>query len=211
MSAFDGADLLEEDFPAAEKTTAKARSRDREELESQSVGLEKRITDLNRELEEVERERATVEESRRRFTEFETGRDEMLHDLTRGLGLLEEAEHDARRDAEQMAKTIVEMRDALSKVGSLEDIDTNQADWKVQLTRSLTTIENARMEMNSARLKWSLLTDSPEEDIPAEAQPAVAGLRQPQGFGQLCLWGLALTWPLLLLGLAVFLHHILSG
>ena len=94
MSAFDGADLLEEDFPAAEKTTAKARSRDREELESQSVGLAKRITDLNRELEEVERERATVEESRRRLTEFETGRDEMLHDLPRGLGLLEEAEHD---------------------------------------------------------------------------------------------------------------------
>ena len=211
MSAFDGADLLEDDFPANEKTLGKHRGSDRERLESQGVALQKRITDLNRELEEVERERTTVEDSRRRFTEFETGREEILHHLTRSLGLLSEAEHDARRDAEQMAKTIIGLQDALTKVDALEKIDTNANDWKVNLTRSLTVIENARMEMNAARLKWTLLTDQANEENTENGDPApVAGLALPKSLGQLFLWGLALTWPLLLLGIAAFLYHVLS-
>ena len=210
MSALDGPDLLEEDFPAVSHASPKRdRSTDREELDTQSVDLQKRVTDLSRELEEVERERVTVEESRRRFANFETGRDEMLQELTRGLGLLEEAEHDARRNAEQMSKTIVDVRETLDKVGKLEDIDTNRDDWKVQLTRNLTTLENARMEINSAKLKWPILTQMPEESEALEGQGATTG-GTPQSFGQLCLMGLALTWPLVLMGLAIFAYILLN-
>ena len=176
MSALDGPDLLEEDFPAVNHASPKRdRSTDREELDTQSVDLQKRVTDLSRELEEVERERVTVEESRRRFANFETGRDEMLQELTRGLGLLEEAEHDARRNAEQMSKTIIDVRETLDKVEKLEDIDTNRDDWKVQLTRNLTTLENARMEINSAKLKWPILTQMPEKSEALESQGVTTG------------------------------------
>ena len=210
MSALDGPDLLEEDFPTVSHASPKrSRSTDREELDTQSVDLQKRVTDLSRELEEVEHERVTVEESRRRFANFETGRDEMLQELTRGLGLLEEAEHDARRNAEQMSKTIIDVRETLDKVEKLEDIDTNQNDWKVQLTRNLTTLENARMEINSAKLKWPILTQMPEESEALEGQSATTG-DTPQSFGQLCLMGLALTWPLVLLGLAIFVYVLLK-
>ena len=210
MSALDGPDLLEEDFPTVSHASPKrSRSTDREELDTQSVDLQKRVTDLSRELEEVERERVTVEESRRRFANFETGRDEMLQELTRGLGLLEEAEHDARRNAEQMSKTIIDIRETLNKVEKLEDIDTNRDDWKVQLTRNLTTLENARMEINSAKLKWPILTQMPEESEALEGQGATTG-GTPQSFGQLCLMGLALTWPLVLMGLAIFAYILLN-
>jgi hypothetical protein len=37
-------------------------------------------------------ERGALEETRRRQTEFTTGRQEVIHNLTRGIGLLEEAE-----------------------------------------------------------------------------------------------------------------------
>ena len=210
MSALDGPDLLEEDFPTVSHASPKrSRSTDREELDTQSVDLQKRVTDLSRELEEVERERVTVEESRRRFANFETGRDEMLQELTRGLGLLEEAEHDARRNAEQMSKTIIDVRETLDKVEKLEDIDTNRDDWKVQLTRNLTTLENARMEINSAKLKWPILTQMPEESEALEGQGVTTG-GTPQSFGQLCLMGLALTWPLVLMGLAIFAYILLN-
>ena len=210
MSALDGPDLLEEDFPTVSHASPKrSRSTDREELDTQSVDLQKRVTDLSRELEEVERERVTVEESRRRFANFETGRDEMLQELTRGLGLLEEAEHDARRNAEQMSKTIIDIRETLNKVEKLEDIDTNRDDWKVQLTRNLTTLENARMEINSAKLKWPILTQMPEESEALEGQSGTTG-GTPQSFGQLCLMGLALTWPLVLMGLAIFAYILLN-
>jgi len=210
MSALDGPDLLEEDFPAISHASPKReRSTDREELNTQAIDLQKRVTDLSRELEEVERERSTVEESRRRFSEFEIGRDEILQELTRGLGLLEESEHDARRNAEQMSKTIIDIRETLEKVEKLEDIDTNRDDWKVQLTRNLTTLENARMEINSAKLKWPLLTQIPEESEARENQ-GTSTASTPQSFGQLCLMGLALTWPLVLLGLAIFVYVLLN-
>ncbi len=210
MSALDGPDLLEEDFPAISHASPKrGRSTDREELDTQSVDLQKRVTDLSRELEVVERERVTVEESRRRFANFETGRDEMLQELTRGLGLLEETEHDARRNAEQMSKTIIDIRETLEKVEELEDIDTNRDDWKVQLTRNLTTLENARMAINSAKLKWPILTQVPEDPETLENQGASTG-GASQSFGQLCLMGLALTWPLVLLGLAIFVYILIN-
>ena len=205
MSSLDGSGLLEEDFPATGHATPKrAVHPEREELDTQSVDLQKRITDLSRELENVERERTSVEESRRRFSEFETGRDEMLEELTRGLGLLEEAEHDARRDAEQMGRTITDMRKALGKVEELEDVDTNQDDWKVRLTRNLTIIENARMEINSAKLRWPLLTENSEDQGSSEnlASQTVA----EHSFGHYCLMGLAFTWPLVLLGAAIFAY-----
>ena len=67
-----------------------------------------KLAELKRAQEELERERAGLEELRRRQMEFQTGRSEMLQHLTRGIGLLEEAELTARRDTEQMARTLAE-------------------------------------------------------------------------------------------------------
>ena len=213
MAVFDGPDLLEEDFPATAKGATLVQE-DREELDTQASSLQSKLADLNRAREKLEREKATVEESRRRFTEFQTGREEMLHELTRSLGLLEEAQLNAQRDAEQMARTMNDLRDALGKVDALLEVDTHDEDWKVLLTRNLTTIENARMELNSARLKWTLLTGVREDDGHGFAMPAQtgqAGLPMPTGFGQLCLWGLALTWPVLLMGAAITAVLLLRG
>ena len=202
MSAVAETDLVEQ-------ATADRKSGEQGELDLQVVDLQKRITDLNRVLQEVERERVQVEDSRRRFSEFQTGREEMRHELTRALGLLEEAEANARRDAEQMARSITDMRDAIDKVEVLEEVDTASDNWKVQLTRNLTTLENARMELNAARLKWPLLNGDPSEpnipDARAEAPPTTGFMPQPQSLGQWCLWGIALTWPLVLLGLGALL------
>jgi len=69
----------------------------------------------------------------------------------------------------------------------------------------LTTIENARMEWNSARLKLPALagetkrgSDAPSPAAASAAAPSLAEL----SFGQLCKIGLAMTWPLLLVALA---------
>ena len=202
MATIDGPDLLEEDFPATAYSTTVAND-DREELDNQVSSLQSKLAELNHTRDKLEREKATVEESRRRFAEFQTGHEEMLHELTRSLGLLEEAQMNAQREAEQMAFTMDDLRDALSKVEVLEDVDTHDEHWKVQLTRNLTTIENARMELNSARLKWTLLSGNLDEEgerFVAPTQGGTNGITMPKSFGQLCLWGLALTWPILLIG-----------
>ncbi len=213
MAVFDGPDLLEEDFPATAKGATLV-NEDHEELDDQVSTLQTQLANLNHARDKLEREKATVEESRRRFSEFQTGREEMLHELTRSLGLLEEAQLDAQRDAEQMTRSMDDLRDALTKVDSLVEVDTHNEDWKVLLTRNLTTIENARMELNSARLKWTLLSgirDDEGQGFTAPVQPGQTGLPMPKSFGQLCLWGLALTWPVLLIGAAITAVLLLRG
>ena len=213
MATIDGPDLLEEDFPATARNATVVND-DREELDNQVSSLQSKLAELNHARDKLEREKATVEESRRRFTEFQTGRDEMLHELTRSLGLLEEAQLNAQREAEQMAFTMDDLRDALSKVDMLEDVDTHDEHWKVQLTRNLTTIENARMELNSARLKWELLNGNLDDDgdrFIAPTQSNTNGMAMPKSFGHLCLWGLALTWPILLIGSAIIAVLLLNG
>ncbi len=213
MAIIDGPDLLEEDFPAT-TSNATVANNDREELDNKVSSLQSKLAELNHARDKLEREKATVEESRRRFSEFQTGREEMLHELTRSLGLLEEAQMNAQREAEQMASTTHDLRDALSKVDVLKDVDTHDEQWKVHLTRNLTTIENARMELNSARLKWVLLNsdaDNTGEDTFTHVQNDTSGVTMPRSFGQLCLWGLALTWPILLIGSAIVAVLLFNG
>src|SRR2546429_7743205 len=127
-SEFDETAFVVGDFqsarnsPLAASTTGGAgRPPTREELDARVTETQQRLVELKRAQEELERERAALEEARRRRTEFHTGREEMLQGLTRGVGLLEEAEFSARRDAEQMAKTLGELREALIKVQGLHD------------------------------------------------------------------------------------------
>ena len=175
----------------------------REEVDRKVVEAQQKLAELKRAQEDLERERATLEELRRRQLEFQTGRQEMVRHLTRGLGLLEEAEFNARRDAEQMVRTIGDFRAALEKIQAIHDEIWTKENFQIELTRALTTIENARMEWNSARLKLPVLAgeaaQKPEaESAPAPAVSPFAGM----SLGEMCKIGFAMNWPLLAVALA---------
>ncbi len=176
------------------------------ELEAKLGQAQSKIAELRRVQDELERERAALEDARRRRQEFEHGRTEMLQHLVRGIGLLEKAEFEARRDAEQMKKTLEDFRQALALVEAIKEEAWTDENWPGELTKALTTLENARMEWNAARLKWAVL-----EGQPAQAGAAVVpGASEVDGlarhsFWQLCRLGLAFTWPLALFSLLAFL------
>jgi hypothetical protein len=184
------------------------RAPSREEVDSKVAETQQKLLELRRAQEELERERAALEETRRRQLEFQTGRQEMMQNLTRGLGLLQEAEFSARRDAEDMSKTLVDLRDALSKIEAVNEQTWTKDNFSVELTRALTTLENARMEWNSARLKFGVLAGAAS----ASREPAANSVApQPAsllncGFGQLCRLGFAFSWPVaatLIIGIIV--------
>jgi hypothetical protein len=168
-----------------------------------------KLAELKRAQEELERERASLEEMRRRQAEYKTGRAEMLQHLTRGIGLLDEAELNVRRDAQQMARTLEEFRQAVNKVQSINEQAWTPDNYNVELTRGLTTIENARMEWNSARLKFPLLTAAPAAGPDEAASKPASPFAMPTNLFQLCKIGLALTWPLVLLGGCIFVALLL--
>src|SRR5205809_751537 len=208
--AFDASEFIDDDFQAARKSPAAAanpfaasateasRAPTREEVDSKVGETHQKLAELKRIQQELERERAALEETRRRQLEFTTGRQEMVQNLTRGVGLLEEAEFGARRDAEQMAKTLLELRDAQTKVQSIHEEGWTKDNLNVELTRALTVIENARMEWNGARLKFEILSGpAAAQPAPAQAKGELESLGQ-KSFLQLCRLGFALTWPLAL-------------
>ena len=211
-SKFDESEFIDTDFQAAQRdmgigTTANAgyqanRPPSREEIEAKVSEAHTRLADLKRAQEQLERERAALEDVRRRRVEFQTGREEMLQHLSRGVDLLKEAEFAARRDAEQMAKTLADLSEALSRIEGCREENWTQENWNTELTRALTALENARMEWNSARLKWPLLDGAlkPAPEVEEQRGGALSAL-EGKSFGELCQLGLALTWPVALAGI----------
>ena len=208
-SDYDPADFVDSDFQAHKAPPSTPlpgagnpqRAPTREEVDSRVVEAQQKLTELKRAQEELERERASLEETRRRQMEYQTGRQEMIQSLTHGLGLLEKAEFAARRDAEQMAKVLGEFRDALAKLQAIQEETWTKDNFNVELTRALTAIENARMEWNAARLKFSVLSGQPQSRDEETASPAPVPDRSwisGWSFAQLCKLGFALTWPVAL-------------
>jgi len=202
---YDATEFVDTDFlthKSPPATGATLRAPTREEVDVRATETQQKIAELKRAQEELERERGALEELRRRQNEFQTGRQEMIQNLTRGLGLLEKSELAARRDAEQMAKALTGMRDALDQVQAVHEESWTKDNFNVELTRALTTIENARMEWNSAQLKFPMFSGQPQA---ADAAPD-AGAARPLpltdlSLGQLCRLGLAFTWPLAVVAL----------
>jgi len=210
-SDYDATEFIDSDFQAAHKASfastagtggSAGRAPSREEVDSRVTEAQQKLVELKRVQEELERERASLEETRRRQIEFQTGRQEVLNNLTRGVGLLEEAEFAARRDAEQMAKSLADMREALAKVAATSEENWTKENFSVELTRALTAIENARMEWNAARLKFTVLGAAPKDPAQdAETAASPQSIFSGRSFFQLCKLGFALTWPLVIIAL----------
>ena len=224
-SKFDESDFVDRDLEVSQESADISNERgllpedsphppSQEELTERVSETQQKLVELKQMQEDLERERTEIEESRRRRSELSTGREEMVQNLTRGVGILEEAELSKARAAEQLSRTVADLRNALDKINLINEEDWTEENWSVELTKALTTIENSRMEWNSARLKWpSLDGGSDDSNITVESQTvnkeAQASLDQ-LNFWQQSKLGLAFTWPLVFVGVAIVILLILS-
>ena len=225
-SKFDESDFVDRDLEAAHETAAPSPEPEpfpedsppppsAEELTERVSETQQKLAELKQRQEELERERTEIEEARRRRSELSTGREEMVQNLTRGIGLLEEAELSSGRTAEQLSRTVADLRTSLDKINLINEEEWTDENWSVELTKALTTIENSRMEWNGARLKWPLLDGETElapsgASITQPVQPADRPGLDQLSFGQLSKLGLAFTWPLVLVGIAIVVLLLLS-
>src|SRR3984957_13946999 len=135
---YDATEFIDTDF-TANKPSFATNAPARDDVDRKVVEAQQKLVELKRAQEELERERSGLEELRRRQNEFQTGRQEIIQQLTRGLGLLEEAEFVARRDSEMMVKTLGEFKNALIKVQAIRDEGWTKENFQIELTRALTT------------------------------------------------------------------------
>jgi hypothetical protein len=206
---FEGTDFVDTDYqpaggnpPRQPAPTPAGRAPTREELDGQLTATQQQLAKLREAQEQLERAKAAIEEMRRRRAEFQTGREEMLQHLIRGVGTLEQAELKLRRDAQQMARSLEGLRGALGNVQQTNEQAWTEETWETELSRALTVIDNARMEWNQARLAWPIL-DGQMPSEPGKPQASVSPTVPQLGFGQLVKIGLAINWPVVVLALVV--------
>lgn len=204
---YDDTDFVDRDFPPAPAPASSGRpplppgsgrAPSREDLDAQVTATQQQLAKLREAQQQLERAKSELEEMRRRRAEFQSGRTELQDVLTRGIGLLEKSEFEARRDAEQMSRSLDGLRSSLAAVESLREEAWTDASWGQELSRALTTIENARMELNSARLKWPVIDSVQPAQSPTSSNSTTPLIDLP--LPKLLRLGLALTWPLLIVG-----------
>ena len=177
-----------------------------EHLDSQVQKAQEQLLQLKRQQEQIEKQKRELEELSRRQEELERGRAEMTDKLTRSLVVLEREAYDSQKKLEQIRATRESFDQHLQLLESIDPKSWNSAELHKELSRALSTVDDARAEFSQqrSRLTANSSDDSAEAGLP-EAAPEVA-LGGANGFAQWMQIGLALTLPLIVFGsIALFL------
>src|SRR5213596_1631379 len=173
-----------------------------EHLESQVQKAQEQLLQLKRQQEQIEKQKRELEELSRRQEELDRGRAEMTDKLTRSLVVLEREAYNAQRRLEQLRATRESFGQHLELIEAIEPKSWNPSDLHKELSRALSTVDDARAEFSQQRSRLQAIATQDSEDVSLpEAAPEVAGTRGERSFGQWVLIGFALSLPLMTLGL----------
>ncbi|MDQ6622787.1 MAG: hypothetical protein M3Y86_04800 [Verrucomicrobiota bacterium] len=179
-----------------------------EHLDSQVQKAQEQLMLLKRQQEQIEKQKRELEELSRRQEELERGRAEMTDKLTRSLVVLEREAYDSQKKLEQLRATRESFGQHLALLESIDPKSWNPADLHKELSRSLSTVDDARADFSQQRSRLSATTgdDAAEVALPDAATDVSPG--SSNGFIQWMQIGLAFTLPLMifvLIALFIFL------
>src|SRR5881394_4346235 len=173
-----------------------------EHLDSQVQKAQEQLLQLKRQAEQIEKQKRELEELSRRQEELERGRAEMTDKLSRSLVVLEREAYEKQNKLEQLRATRESFGQHLEILEGIDPKGWNPADLHRELSRALSTVDDARAEFSQQRSRLQAIATQDSEDVSLpEVAPEVAGTRGERSFGQWILIGFALSLPLMTLGL----------
>ncbi|MGI8890808.1 MAG: hypothetical protein ACR2G0_08515 [Chthoniobacterales bacterium] len=177
-----------------------------EHLDSQVQKAQEQLLQLKRQQEHIEKQKRELEELSRRQEELERGRAEMTDKLTRSLVVLEREAYDAQKKMEQLRSTRESFSQHLELLETIDPRTWNPAELNKELSRALSTVDDARTEYSQQRSRLQATADG-HESIPLPETSA--GFDQGNGmahsFAQWLQIGLAFTLPLIVFGVIALL------
>ena len=172
-----------------------------EHLDSQVQKAHEQLMLLKRQSEQIEKQKRELEELSRRQEELERGRAEMTDKLTRSLVILEREGYDSQKKLEQIRATHESFTQHLQLLEAIEPKTWNPAELPKELSRALSTVDDARTEFSQQRSRLEAgSTESSEIDLPDVASGSL-GVGGGRSFGQWVQIGLALSLPLIIFGI----------
>ena len=175
-------------------------------LDSQVQKAQEQLIQLRRQQEQIEKQKRELEELSRRQEELERGRAEMTDKLTRSLVVLEREAYETQNKLEQLRATRESFGQHLEVLEGIDPKGWNPSDLHRELSRALSTVDDARAEFSQQRSRLQAIATQDSEDVSLpEAAPELAGARGEKSFGQWVLIGFALSPPLMMVGLVALL------
>src|SRR3977135_4676502 len=169
-----------------------------EHLDSQVQKAQEQLLQLKRQQEQIEKQKRELEELSRRQEELERGRAEMTDKLTRSLVILEREGYDSQKKLEQIRATHESFTQHLQLLEAIDPKSWNSAELPKELSRALSTVDDARTEFSQQRSRLEASGETSEMDLP-EVTSGTAGLGG-KSFVQWLQIGFAVTLPLIVFG-----------
>src|SRR5437588_12409414 len=122
-----------------------------EHLDSQVQKAQEQLVQLKRQQEQIEKQKRELEELSRRQEELERGRAEMTDKLSRSLVILEREGYDCQKKLETIRATHESFTQPLQLPEAIEPRTWNTAELPKELSRALSTVDDARTEFSQQR------------------------------------------------------------
>ena len=172
-----------------------------EHLDNQVQKAQEQLLQLKRQQEQIEKQKRELEELSRRQDELEQGRGEMTDKLTRALVVLEREAYNAQSRLEQIRVARESFAQHLELVEAIDPRNWNPSDLHKELSRALSTVDDARTEYNEhrSRLQAASGGGNGDQSLP-DTTPGAYENADGRSFSEWLQIGLALTLPLILFG-----------
>ncbi len=170
------------------------------------------LESLRQKQEEIEREKHRLEELKRRQDELDSGRAEMLDKLTRSLVVVQREVDETQKRLEQLHTIYNSFTQHLRSIESINSRAWNSNDLPRELSKAISSVEDARAEYTKAQAKIS--PDDPAESMAHPAYDSEYAMDDERGFLYWLKSGFAFTLPLQILsliGLLLWLSSILPA
>src|SRR2546430_3992109 len=131
-----------------------------EHLDSQMRKAQEQLLQLKRQQEQIEKQKRELEELSRRQEELDRGRAEMVDKLTRSLVVLEREAYNAQKRLEQLRTTRESFGQHLELIEAIDPKSWDPADLHKELSRALSTVDDARTEYSEQRSRLQASNES---------------------------------------------------
>ncbi|MEN9469830.1 MAG: hypothetical protein RL630_1563 [Verrucomicrobiota bacterium] len=166
------------------------------------------LESLKQKQEEIEREKARLEELKRRQDSLEQGRTEMLDKLTRALVVVQREIEESQKRVEQMHTIYNSFTQHLHQIDSINSRGWLPQDLPRELSKAISSVEDARSEYIKAQAKLSVDT-SGEVSLPMQDMDYQLA-EEERGFSYWLKSGFAFTLPIQAIALVALLVYIWS-
>lgn len=173
-----------------------------EHLDNQVQKAQEQLLQLKRQQEQIEKQKRELEELSRRQDELEQGRSEMTDKLTRALVVLEREGYNAQNRLEQIRVARESFAQHLELIEAIDPRNWNPSDLHKELSRALSTVDDARTEYNEHRSRLQAAGGGNGEPSLPDTVPGAYESNNGRSFSEWLQIGLALTLPLILFGAA---------